>query len=440
MELCVYSIKEATFENPFCGKLVKPKSEMFFNNGYLPDWFLIEVLSRLPLRCVFRYKCVSKRWRFLMSSTSFASLYASRASLCQAPWTILGNTLCVKGDSLLVQSFLPNLDNRLHTRFSIVNFPNIVCGEGSERCNIVGVSDGLVLFDRGASGEMSDYHIYNGITGHCVAVPRTSTRFGCVSTGFLTESEGRSLTSYKVVRLDCQFGEMCTLKFEVFSSETGRWRSVVVDMDLAIEVVSLRRPVALNGKLHWIDRRHGILAFDPSVDINQCRLIGFPADIDEQCIDARNNGSPVLLDVHQGRLRYTEVSVKSVYPFGFSGISVWVLDDYDSSSWTLQHRIKIKDLSFDDTLISKALNGIIPTPIAFHPFDANNFYLGFGDTVVSYNMKTLKLDALVDPADVQGRSGRGSRKEMPCWSSAFLFTLPPWPISLPIEKEKLSKC
>ncbi|XP_060200526.1 putative F-box/kelch-repeat protein At1g15680 [Lycium barbarum] len=405
---------------------------MFINNGYLPDWFLIEVLSRLPLKCVFRYKCVSKRCRFLISSPSFASLYISRASLLPQPWTILTNTLYVKGVNYLVQSFLPDLfvDNMVHTRFSTIHFPYIVRPEGKQY-KIVAVSDGLVLYESDMSVEVSDYHIYNAITGHCVALPRTSTRFGYVSTGFLTKSEGGSLTSYKVVRFDCQFGESYMLKFEVFSSETGRWRKVVVHMDRAIEIVWLRRPVALNGKLHWIDRRHGILAFDPFSNINQCRVIGLPADIDEQCIDARNNGSPVLLDVHQGRLRYTEVSVKPVYPFGFSGFSVWVLDEYDSSSWILQHRVKIRDISFEDCLSSKALNGIIPTPIAFHPLDANVFYLGFGDTVVSYDMKTLKLNALVDPAGI-----RGSLKGTPCWSSAFVLMLPPWPISLPSIRKK----
>lgn len=431
-------------ENPICGKLVKPKLEnMFFYNGYLPDWFLIEVLSRLPLKCVFRYKCVSKRWRFLISSTSFSNLYVSNAPLL-TPWTILGNALCVKSyDSLLVQSFLPGVftDNKLHSKFSVVKFPCVVSCEGGERCSIVGVSDGLVLYCRGASGEESDYYVYNAITGHCVDLPRTSTCFGYVSTGFLMESEGGSLMSYRVVRLYCPFGESYVLKFEVFSSETGCWRSFVVHMDLAIEVVWLRRPVALNGKLHWIDRRHGILVFDPFDDSNHCHVIGLPADIDKQCIDARNDGSPVLFDVHQGRLRYAEESVKTVYPFGFSGISVWVLDDYDSSRWTLQHRVKIREISFDDILISKALNGTIPTPIAFHPLDANIFYLGFGDTVVSYNMKTLKLDALVNPADVRGMllsSGRDRFIETPCWSSAFLFTLPPWPISLPIKEETVA--
>ncbi|KAJ8555959.1 hypothetical protein K7X08_022717 [Anisodus acutangulus] len=438
MELCVYNRKESTFENPICGILVKPKLEIFFNNGYLPDWFLIEVLSRLPLKCVFRYKCVSKRCRFLISEPSFESLYISRASLLPPPWTILANTLYVKGVIFLAQSFLHDFffDNRLSPRFRTTHFPYIVRPEG-EQYNIVAVSDGLVLYDRDVSVEkVSDYHIYNAVKGHSVALPRTSTRFsGYVSTGFLTESEEGSLTSYKVVRLDCQFGESYILKFEVFSSETGCWRNVVVHMDRAIEVVWLRRPVALNGKLHCIDRRHGILAFDPFND--QCRVIELPVDIDKQCIDARNNGSPVLLDVHHGRLRYTEVSVVPSYPFGFSGISVWVLDEYDSSSWTLQHRVKIGDICFDDILISKALNGIIPTPIAFHPLDVNIFYLGFGDTVVSYNMKTSKLDALVDPAVVQGMLQRSGQRDSlkgtmkPCWSSAFVLTLPPWPISLP---------
>lgn len=440
MDYCVNSQKEESFENPICVKLSKTKSEMFFSNEYLPDWFLVEVLSRLPLKCVFRYKSVSKRWCFLISSTSFASLYTSHASVL-SPWTILANTLHVniKNGSFLAQSFLPDLvsDNWLHSRFSIVHLPNIVCSEVGEGCNIVGVIDGLVLYDGGVGDEAIDYHIYNGVTGCCVGLPRLSTRFGYASTGFLTKSEGGSLTSFRVVRLDCQFGESYVVKFEVFSSETGRWRRVVVYMDVGIEVVWLRRPVGLNGKLHWIDRRHGILAFNPYDDFNQCRVIGLPGDIDEQCIDARNNGRPVLFDVHKGQLRYMEVSVVSVYPFGFSGISVWVLDEYDSSSWSLQHRVKIKDITFDDILIRKAMNGVIPTPIAFHPLDSNIIYLGFGDTIVSYNMKTLRLETIVDPGDIRGTLQRNGGT--PCWSSGFLFRLPPWPISLPIKKEKVSK-
>ncbi|XP_070038103.1 putative F-box/kelch-repeat protein At4g22430 [Nicotiana tomentosiformis] len=462
MEFYVHNIKETNFDNPINRKLAKPKSKIFFKNEYLPNWFLEEVFLRLPVKCVFRYKCVSKQWLSLISAPSFVSLYISRASVLpqQAPiWTILADTLRVNnGVNYFAQSYLPDLlsDNRLHPRFCTIHSPCIARPE-DERYTIVAVSEGLVLYNRC----VSDYHIYNAITGQCVALPPPSMRFGHVSTGFLTESEGGSLRSFKVVRFGCQFGESYILKFEIFSSETGSWRSLVVHNDVPIEVVSLRRPVDLNGNLHWIDRRLGIMAFNPSSDLNQCRIIGLPNDIDKQCNDARNNGSPTLCDVHQDHLRYIEVSLVPSYPFGFSGFSVWILDNYDSSNWTLQHRVKIRDIVFDDTLISKALTGLIPTPIAFHPLDSNILYLGFGDAVVSYNMKTLKLDVLAaraaqqnlwpkagglpaspfsrlclgDPDDVPDMIQR----LLPCWSSAFLFMLPAWPISLPIDYTGLKK-
>uniref|UniRef100_A0A0V0GL94 Putative ovule protein n=1 Tax=Solanum chacoense TaxID=4108 RepID=A0A0V0GL94_SOLCH len=92
----------------------------------------------------------------------------------------------MKIGSVLAQSFLPDLvsDNWLHSRFSMVHFPNMVgSSEVGEGCNVVGVSDGLVLYDCGVGEEVSDYHIYNAMTGCCVAIPRTRTRFGDVSTG-----------------------------------------------------------------------------------------------------------------------------------------------------------------------------------------------------------------------------------------------------------------
>ncbi|XP_016459023.1 putative F-box/kelch-repeat protein At1g15680 [Nicotiana tabacum] len=462
MELYVHNIKGEKFDNPIEGKFTKPKLKIFFKNEYLPNWFLEEIFLRLPVKCVFRYKCVSKQWLSLISAPSFVSLYISRASLLpqQTPiWTILANTLSVNnGVNYFAQSYLPDLlsDNRLHPRFCTIHFPYVGCPE-DERYAIVAVSDGLVLYDRGGS----DYRIYNAITGDCIALPPPSMSFERVSTGFITESEGGSLRSFKVVRFDCQFGESYILKFEIFLSETGSWRSLVVHNDVPIEVVSLRRPVSLNGNLHWIDRRLGIMAFDPSNDLNQCRVIELHDDIDKQCNDARNNGSPTLCDVHQGRLRYIEVSLVPSYPFGFSGFSVWVLDDYDSSNWSLQHRVKIRDIVFDDISMSKALTGLIPTPIAFHPLDANILYLGFGDAVVSYNMKTLKLDVVAVTAAQQNSWPKAGtvpaspfsrlclgdpddvpvmiQRLLPCWSSAFLFMLPAWPISLPIDYKGLKK-
>ncbi|KAM0861970.1 hypothetical protein ACQ4PT_045556 [Festuca glaucescens] len=44
----------------------------------LPDDLVFEVLSRLPLKSVCRFRCVSKRWSILVSDPAFAVAHRSR--------------------------------------------------------------------------------------------------------------------------------------------------------------------------------------------------------------------------------------------------------------------------------------------------------------------------------------------------------------------------
>lgn len=87
-------------------KLVKTKymGLVDFETGYIPDWFLVEVLSRLPLKRVFRFKCVSKQWLSLISAPSFVNLYISRVSLLHKPrpWPFLVTACILRAQSSLV--------------------------------------------------------------------------------------------------------------------------------------------------------------------------------------------------------------------------------------------------------------------------------------------------------------------------------------------------
>lgn len=40
----------------------------------------LNILSRLPVKTLSRFKCVSKQWNFLLSSPNFVKLHLSRAS------------------------------------------------------------------------------------------------------------------------------------------------------------------------------------------------------------------------------------------------------------------------------------------------------------------------------------------------------------------------
>ncbi|XP_060176058.1 uncharacterized protein LOC132606524 [Lycium barbarum] len=282
---------------------------------------------------------------------------------------------------------------------------------------------------------MTDYHMYNPITQQCIAFPPPLLCFRFVSTGFLTQIEGGTLKSYKVVRFDCQLRESHNLKFEIFYSETGSWRSVVVHSDQAIQITRLRMPLSFSGMLHWIDRSLGIMACDPCRASSQCGIIGLPPDIDKQCKNYKNNGFHSLFNLHQGRLRYFEVSLAPSDPFGFSGFSLWVLDDYDSATWSLQHRPRVTDVLFGDILTRQGLTGSFPVPLAFHPFDGNIVCLRLGVYIVTYNVKTLKLEACGNPIATEyclceTRGWLSWCARIPS-KLAFLYVLPPSPISIP---------
>lgn len=111
--------------------------------------------------------------------------------------------------------------------------------------------------------------------------------------------------------------------------------------DQAIQIAWLRMPFSFSGVLDWIDRWLGILACDPCRNSNQCRIIGLPPDIDKQCNNYKNNGLYSLCHVHQDRLRYFEVSLAPSDPSEFLGFALWVLDDYDAATWSLQPELRL---------------------------------------------------------------------------------------------------
>ncbi|KAM7508104.1 hypothetical protein LguiA_018557 [Lonicera macranthoides] len=57
--------------------------------SHLPESLLLEILARLPVESMFRFKCVCKNWRTLISDPSFACLYISQRFNSSLPVRIL---------------------------------------------------------------------------------------------------------------------------------------------------------------------------------------------------------------------------------------------------------------------------------------------------------------------------------------------------------------
>ncbi|KAK6272324.1 hypothetical protein POUND7_009407 [Theobroma cacao] len=68
--------------------------QLLIDDSDVPDWLLTEILQRLPVKHIFMFKCVSKRWFTLISDPFFARSYATRINRSLSlstsqPWNLL---------------------------------------------------------------------------------------------------------------------------------------------------------------------------------------------------------------------------------------------------------------------------------------------------------------------------------------------------------------
>lgn len=56
------------------------KEQITVNNSDLPEVVLMEILVRLPIKSLFRFRSVSKHWKKLISDPYFARCYSCRCA------------------------------------------------------------------------------------------------------------------------------------------------------------------------------------------------------------------------------------------------------------------------------------------------------------------------------------------------------------------------
>ncbi|KAL3503647.1 hypothetical protein ACH5RR_038096 [Cinchona calisaya] len=409
-----------------------------FKDGCLPEWFLMEFLTRLPMKHVFRLKCVTRQWLSLISDPSFANFYISRASasalsLPRSPWVFLFNAMYSEGSTLShfpedkLLEIMSSPGNLISPDYYVLPLPNSQEAKGKQYF-IKAVDNGFVLYGWSeyrwnVDNDILEYYICDPITKQWFPLPEPKYGSRYVSVGFITRVEAGILLSYKVVLIHCTRRKQHFLSFEVFSSETGEWVEHAAHSQCAIRVSNRKNPVLLNGNLHWDDFELGIIAYDPYSCPDKFRLIGLPAGLDKDVNSTLYGTSYGMCGVHQGRLKYFEVT-RPIHRDGFSHLKIWVLEEYSSEHWCLQHIVRNEDIIVDASLYRHTKAAIF---VSFHPYDADVVYLDWCSNLVSYNTRTRRVEALGFPHDPD--------KEHLLYSSyntlCFTLVLPPWPVYIP---------
>ncbi|XP_027155888.1 putative F-box/kelch-repeat protein At4g22430 [Coffea eugenioides] len=382
---------------------------------YIPESVVIELLIRLPMKCVFRCKCVCKQWRSVIDAPSFGLAFVSRiASPSAQPklWTLLYK--CIHADEIHHEhGFFRNLFSNDVGLACLTksDLPASAQAHGTEAYGILDYiiamdGNGLLLCGSNCGWHLGRYYILNPITKQYVEIPPSKRPFPYCCVGFISQMVGEKPASSSLI---------------YFSSETGEWRDIDIPLQQVLQLLPLRKmPVVLKEILHFMDRELGILAYDPYKGPHSCRIIELPGDIDREW-SKRVDEKTILFDVHRGHLRFFAAS--NAYNDGLR-ISMWTLSDYDEGHWLLEHRISLSELACDISFPDSPYL----VPITFHPFDSDTVYLGYGRSILSYDFLSQQLRELDNNVTLQ--TDNVTLKKDIHWYLVYRFALPLWPVSI----------
>lgn len=420
-------------------KFVESVSSSVFDK--LTDELLIETLIRLPLKPANICKCVSRRFRSLISSSYFVRCYVNHHQV--------DNSFALYYQSKptfhnMIRPSLMGID--IAFGFPIFESPGfsltfLACSEQQkqETLQYLASNNGLVLCCAALRRPIV-YFVCNPLTKQWVALPPPPSNVKTVYVGFICnpqyscdddhqgggESEMGSKTTYKVVRIDvvnCESPRQLsgTLKLEIFCSVSGRWTeeyfmsSSTSDHELFYGW-NYRCPSAVvcDGLLHWDTLSNcGIFTYDPYN--GECRTIELPHEIRKPVWAFKH-----CLGESSGRLRYANFS------WDDTNYRVWELKDYgNGGEWLLLHKVHLDEMKSTVQTINKDCMGMLSP----HPLnqDILFFWCRSSCRIVEYNMgnKLLQLPCFLRDAKI-----------MSLLSPMFFpFVLPCWPIALPLIQQ-----
>lgn len=289
--------------------------------GFFPDEVVVQILARLPIKSLYRTKCVSKTWYNLISAKYFTKIY---------------NEVSVRNPMVLVEITDPTSESRP----SLILVDNLRgVSEFSldfikDRVKVRASCNGLLccssIRDKGV------YYVCNPMTKEYRLLPKTRerplTRFYPDGEATLVGLACNILTlKYNVVLAGYHrsFGHRPERTFicMVFDSETSKWRKFVTLQDDHFTHMNRNQVVFTNGALHWLTASCSCLLV---LDLfsETWRKIQLPSLV------VCGSGNRIYLLESDGKLSVVQIS--DVW------MSIWVMEDYEREEWSLVDRVSLR--------------------------------------------------------------------------------------------------
>ncbi|XP_074307550.1 F-box protein CPR1-like [Silene latifolia] len=285
----------------------------------LPMVLITEILSRLPVKSLVRFRCVSKPWNSLIKDPHFIKLHLKHSLLNH-----INQTLIIR------DSYLHSLDFPALNSLTLIDHPLDSGGSGTE---LYGSSYGLLCISNGDYDGNDDTIFYNPATRRHHVVPASDIEFPpgdsftCCDRTVYGFGYDHVNDDYKLVRAIQFMGDdEFDSEVKVYSLNSGSWRRIR-DFPRQYYLTYKRAwGFYVNGCLHWVVTRK------PESDGTKL-IIAFDLGSEEYKIVSQPEYSDGEFHMNVGVLKgclyvlCNYVGVKS---------EVWVMEEYGvQNSWTM---------------------------------------------------------------------------------------------------------
>ncbi|CAN6304528.1 unnamed protein product [Urochloa humidicola] len=349
----------------------------------LTDDLIVEILSRLPVKSICRFKCVSRHWRRLISHPEHRKKLPQTLSGFFHPRYLLNHE-----DEITAIADFVGISSAQEEELPFPD-PSLPFLPGYRWIRPMECSGGLLLcrcWKVNPKDELN-YVVCNPATDKWVVLPEApeANDGSLVSTIRLCFDPAIS-SQFNVFRFleEDQYGYITGLN--IYSSVTGAWSRK--ENGWGDEVVPVdSRGVFMNGILHLISQECTIL----TVDMEGKTWRTIPV-LESMGFENFCNGTVAFLGQSQGRLCYMNTRKHIA-----SKISVWILEDYNAGQWVFKYNISTSQIFGEVDLMMERDYALI----AMHP-EANVIFFVWkcGDVLMSYDMdhgKVCVICSLTEP-------------------------------------------
>ncbi|CAM0885617.1 unnamed protein product [Alopecurus aequalis] len=336
----------------------------------LTDDILADIIPRVSYKSTCCCKCVSTRWRDLISHPYHRK---------KMPQSLIG---------FFYESYDPS---RLHYSFTNVSGkvdplvdPSLSFLPRFEMLTIIDCCNGLLLcsFYRQNDPDKSDYVVCNPATEKWVVVPGTDWSSEAGVRLAFDPAVSSHFHVCELVDEELWFNEddiglnECIAAVVIYSSKTGVWsHNADAWSGYDIETHPMSKSVLFRGVLYLCAFDHKLVALD--VEENNWKVIPLPVP------ECRGDNPHYDINLSQGQLYFAHK--------GDSELSIWVLEDPSRENWTLKHNVS--HLQMFGTEYSAYAAGY--SVFSIHPEHSLIFLVcRYEETLMSYDMDSRELRIL----------------------------------------------